>query len=406
MYGLVLEGGGSKGAYHIGACKAMEEKGIEFGGVAGTSVGALNGAMIVQGDLGKAYEMWYDIDPSKVICFEGEGMEDLNESSFRAENFKSKIRIIKKVIHEKGINIDPLIKMVSSVVDEEKVRSSKADFGIVTVDLTQKKAVEIFKEDIPNGKLVDYLIASASFPGFRLRNIDGSVYIDGGFYNVLPINLVIDKGYRDIIVIRTYGFGIKRKVDTSGCNIRYIEPSDDLGVVMDFDNARARKNLLLGYYDVFKAFEGLKGRKYYVRPLNDESFFLNYFVNLGDEKISNLCRLFGIEMGSGKRALFEYIIPKISSLLGVPGNASYEDISISLLEHIAEGIGVERFRIYGFKELFRELAHRYEPEKADFISEIPGFLRSIELVSHIVKERIIRSIAGELFNEISSPKLK
>jgi NTE family protein len=44
MYGLVLEGGGAKGSYQIGACQAMQELGVEFGAVAGTSIGALNGA--------------------------------------------------------------------------------------------------------------------------------------------------------------------------------------------------------------------------------------------------------------------------------------------------------------------------------------------------------------------------
>ncbi len=68
MYGLVLEGGGAKGAYHIGAYKAIMEEGIEIKGIAGTSVGALNGgAMIVQGDFEKAYEIWHNISYSKVI---------------------------------------------------------------------------------------------------------------------------------------------------------------------------------------------------------------------------------------------------------------------------------------------------------------------------------------------------
>ena len=45
-YGLVLEGGGAKGAYQIGAWKALKEAGIRIKGIAGTSVGALNGALI------------------------------------------------------------------------------------------------------------------------------------------------------------------------------------------------------------------------------------------------------------------------------------------------------------------------------------------------------------------------
>ena len=51
MKGLVLEGGGTKGAYQIGAYKALRDLGIEFQGVAGTSIGALNGAYIIQNDI-------------------------------------------------------------------------------------------------------------------------------------------------------------------------------------------------------------------------------------------------------------------------------------------------------------------------------------------------------------------
>ena len=50
-YGLILAGGGAKGAYQIGAWKAMRELNIEFEAIAGASVGAINGAMIAQGDL-------------------------------------------------------------------------------------------------------------------------------------------------------------------------------------------------------------------------------------------------------------------------------------------------------------------------------------------------------------------
>ena len=57
-YGLVLEGGGAKGAYQIGAWKALKEAGVKIKGVAGTSVGALNGALICMGDLEQAEKLW------------------------------------------------------------------------------------------------------------------------------------------------------------------------------------------------------------------------------------------------------------------------------------------------------------------------------------------------------------
>ncbi len=46
MRGLVLEGGGAKGCYQIGAYKALVEMGITFDYVVGTSIGAINAAMI------------------------------------------------------------------------------------------------------------------------------------------------------------------------------------------------------------------------------------------------------------------------------------------------------------------------------------------------------------------------
>ena len=78
------------------------------------------------------------------------------------------------------------------------------------MDLTARRAVEIYKEEIPEGQLADYVIASASFPAFKRTIIDGRTFIDGALYNNLPINLVSSRGFRDIIVLRTYGMGIKK----------------------------------------------------------------------------------------------------------------------------------------------------------------------------------------------------
>lgn len=64
---LVLSGGGSRGAYEIGACKALKELGIEIDMVFGTSVGAINGALIAQGDLELAERLWLELSTDKVF---------------------------------------------------------------------------------------------------------------------------------------------------------------------------------------------------------------------------------------------------------------------------------------------------------------------------------------------------
>ena len=58
MLGVALEGGGARGAFHVGAIKALLEEGYEIDGVVGTSIGAFNAAMIAQGDFEKCFEMF------------------------------------------------------------------------------------------------------------------------------------------------------------------------------------------------------------------------------------------------------------------------------------------------------------------------------------------------------------
>ena len=57
MIGLALEGGGARGAFHMGVVKAFLEEGYEIGGITGTSIGALNGAIIVQGSFEEGTDM-------------------------------------------------------------------------------------------------------------------------------------------------------------------------------------------------------------------------------------------------------------------------------------------------------------------------------------------------------------
>ena len=89
-YGLVLDGGGARGAFQIGAWKALSEAGVKVNAVAGTSVGALNGALICMGDVNKAEEIWYDMTFSDVMDVDDVWMERL----FNKENSLREIVIL------------------------------------------------------------------------------------------------------------------------------------------------------------------------------------------------------------------------------------------------------------------------------------------------------------------------
>ena len=75
---LVLSGGGSRGAYEIGAWQAMEELGVKFSGVYGTSIGALNAALVAQGDVDAAIEIWENITVNQIVAVDEE--EDFLEN--------------------------------------------------------------------------------------------------------------------------------------------------------------------------------------------------------------------------------------------------------------------------------------------------------------------------------------
>ena len=76
-YGLVLDGGGARGAYQIGAWKALKEAGVKITAVAGTSVGALNGALVCMDDLAQAEHIWSEMTFSRVMDVDDEWMERL-----------------------------------------------------------------------------------------------------------------------------------------------------------------------------------------------------------------------------------------------------------------------------------------------------------------------------------------
>ena len=67
--GLVFGGGGGKGAYQIGVWRALREACIDskIDAIAGTSIGALNGALFCMGDLAKAEKVWAAISPEQVL---------------------------------------------------------------------------------------------------------------------------------------------------------------------------------------------------------------------------------------------------------------------------------------------------------------------------------------------------
>lgn len=399
-FGLVLEGGGAKGAYEIGACKALEEMNIRFTAVTGTSVGALNGAMVAQHDIDKAYQLWYDIDPSQVMNINTEMLEKISNLEIKPSDIRYYLKMLGEIISEGGIDVSPLKKLIKKYIEEERLRKSDINFGMVTVSFTDRKALELFVEDIPNGQIADYLFASANFPLFRSAKIGDKIYLDGGVYDNLPIRMLIERGYKSFITIQVGGLGRKRKVNLEKFKVINIEAREYLGGPLSFNAKKSRTNLKLGYYDAYKAIKNLSGDYYYINLEHQEDYFLDYFSHLEPELVIKIAQIFGLKTAIPyRRLLFEQILPKFVTILKLPDNSSYRDIAIALTEKIARDLGVERFRIYSFPELINSITREYNQGKKIEVEKNKSIISHFGFLSLFSGDKLLEKLVQNLLNE-------
>lgn len=356
-YGLALEGGGAKGAYQIGAWKALREAGIRFSAVSGTSVGALNGAMIVMDDLEKAENVWNNIHFSQVMDVDDEEMRKLMNRDIPLSELKSTLRSVADIVRNRGFDVTPLRKWVAEVVDADKICHSDIDFFIVTYSLSDHQELELKASDLDEDELCDMLLASAYLPAFRLEKLGGKYYADGGVQDVVPIHALVENGCKDIIALRIFGFGIEKRFRIpDDVHVTTIGPTADLGNILNFDAEQSRQNMRLGYFDAQRVLYGLYGSTYYIDRTMSE-----------DAARQQLLEYIGPDDGS-LRTFHEKTLPQIAKALKCEGD--YYDLLIAVLEHDAQALGIESTRIVTDMELLETILAQPEPP-ADILSAQP-----------------------------------
>lgn len=361
-YGLVLEGGGAKGAYQIGAWKALREAGVKIKGIAGVSVGALNGAMIAMDDLETAEKIWRNIDYSQVMSINSETINALKNKDFKSLNLQELFSSGLQIVKEGGFDIGPLKKLIEETVgDEEKIRTSARELYAVTYSVSDRKELVVDLRDRESGPVKDMLLASAYFMAFKNEKLGGKRYIDGGGFNNVPLNVLIDKGYQDIIVIRIYGWGFdKEKVvkvpeDTT---VYHIAPRQDLGGILEFDKKNARKNMLLGYFDAKRFLYGLSGRMYYIDAPKSEPYYFDRMMS--ELELLKLCVGKSLdeetlEALKGYRVFTERLFPKLAMDLKLKEGWDYKDLYLAVLEDMARQLKLKRLQIYTVEQLLNRI---------------------------------------------------
>lgn len=347
-YAVALEGGGARGAYQVGAWRALEENGVKFCAVAGSSVGALNGAMIAMRDLPTAEVLWNDMSFSRVMNVNDEDMRRLFAGKLLELDFKHIGSGLKKIVKDGGFDVTPLRRLIAETVDVDKIKASPIRLFICAHSITDHKGIDIDVKSLPVSDIHDMLLASAYFPAFKHEPLCGKMYTDGGVSNVLPLSPLIDNGYKDIISIRLYGFGVEKKVKIpKGTTVIEIAPKRDLGKTLNFDADACRKNYRLGYFDTMRMLYGLYGERYYIdRTLSEEDAY----------KI--LCKTVKLKRSSAEknlRSLHEEML-KFAKESGSKGD--YYDVLIAYAEKSAEKFKIDELGICTDVGLLEKIAQK------------------------------------------------
>lgn len=350
MRAIVLSGGGAKGAYQIGVWKALRKLHIHYDIVTGTSVGALNGAFMVQGNYEDALWMWENMNFN--LIFSQKFDEKVLEKNGTFELLKT---YAKGILKNGGMDVSRMEETMDRFIYPDKFYNSKVNYGMITVNLSNLKPVSKQKKDIPSEQLKDYLMASATcFPAFKIKKIDGDMYVDGGYYDNLPINLAIDMGADDVIAVDLDAIGIKRKLKSfhKDIPITYISPKNELGNFLVFDKNQAIRGIQFGYNDTMKMFNKLEGNQFTFKKYHIRYSYLKNHRKI-ESKLRNLLD------GSDVNSKWLEKNPLFGKILNVENGNNWCDAYLQQLEFIAKSFDMDESRIYGIYEFNKELKVRF-----------------------------------------------
>ena len=219
--GLVLCGGGAKGAAHIGVLKVLEENGIPVDCIAGTSMGAIIGGLYSLGYTADELDSlilsqdWDVIMKDHIsrsdVAFEQKassgrfilnipfGLNDTKRLSSKGGNMLDNIPM--SIV--KGNNVYNLLtRLTVGYQDSLDFNKLPIPFACVAVDLANKKEY-VFH----SGSIVEAIRSSMSLPGYFAPVRKGDmVLFDGGLLNNYPVDVVKKMGADIVIGVRLGGF--------------------------------------------------------------------------------------------------------------------------------------------------------------------------------------------------------
>lgn len=386
---VVLSGGGSKGAYEIGVWAALKKLRINYDIVTGTSVGALNAAIMTQNTFYKGLKLWHNLDAKMIFNKE---IGDYNTKEGKKEIVKN----YAKGILNGGMDVNGLENTIDECVDLKKLYKSKIDMGIITFNYRTKKPTIVKKNKVKPEKLKSYLLASAScYPAFKMKEIDNELYMDGGIYDNLPINLAIEMGATEVIAVDLREVGFKQKVKNENIPITYIAPRNDIGSFLIFESNLSRRAIRFGYNDAMKTFNVLEGNLFTFKHNHLHKNFNKYY-DLYKQTIMDI-------LNDNK---FIFQIMKITSLKRILNDGNLDVIEKDfnkMIESLGLNLKLDESRIYKINNYNKILKSEFLDIKENL--NVEKLIKEKHIKDLLSNKLTIKYIYDELNNNISKKKL-
>ena len=383
MKALVLGGGGAKGSYEVGVWKALNKLNMKFDIVTGVSIGSINGAFYAANEYKKCLKMWRTITTN-----------DLFDVAIGSKMSKEDMKLLVKQMSTGGISFSNAEKFLKKNINEEKVRKSKINYGLVTVSLTNKKPRFLTKEQIPYGKLVDYICASSiCYPFVHTQDINDESFIDGGFYDGIPINLAIDMGATEIVAVDLSVLAINKKPKDKNVKVDVIKMKDKTPLTLTFTKEYADKNIKYGYNDTMKHFNKLDGNIYTFKKNDlDKSYneLNKYFIEILKSTILNEPK--------NKIVNELFSIAKINKLfVKIKYNHDFKEEIEEALEHLGILFDIPTENIYSIKKYNRMLVKKVK--ELDYI-KINKNLKDKFLIGYMYNKYMKNENKEEIIKEM------
>lgn len=252
MIGLVISGGGGKGAYFLGVWRALREFGVEgrITAVSGASIGALNAVLFAQKDYILSRHIWLSNPHNVTFSVDVQRIRDSVKDIFKMSKMDSNKTNIKEV----GVfSRDGLMATMDKYIDFSIIQNCNINLYAAASRLDTGDPEYFRLNNFDKDRIKKILCASSAIPViYGAEEIDGIKYVDGGVSDNIPLRPLLEENINTFIVVHYKGKNVINKKDYANESIIEIHPPKDMGnnmSILDFSKSSVENRIMQGYTD-------------------------------------------------------------------------------------------------------------------------------------------------------------